>query len=125
MYRGLISDHGHLGILNIEGANRNPRLDDLQAMLYAEYAHEPAVAAWLVREAAHAQEANPLVTVGVGCNSETTVLADEIISTHAAYFAEVLKHDVAITTRPTQGQIFSAAYHLKAVIRAFLPNACL
>lgn len=104
--RGLISDHGQLGILSVEGPTRNPRLDDLQAVLYAQYARQPAVAAWLMREAARAATDNPLVSVGVGCNSETTVLADDTISTHAAYFAEVLKHSMAIAVPPSYGQVF-------------------
>ncbi|AII54508.1 MULTISPECIES: ThiF family adenylyltransferase [unclassified Hymenobacter] len=104
--RGLISDQGQLGILSLEGANRNPRLDDLQTMLYAEYAHRPAVAAWLAREVALAQTDGPLLSVGIGCNSETTVLADETISTHAAYFAEVLKQDAVVRERPVHGQVF-------------------
>jgi hypothetical protein len=104
--RGLISDHGQLGILSLEGSGRNPRLDDLQALLYAEYARQPAVAAWLAREAAQADKDSPLVSVGVGCNSETTILADEVISTHAAYFAQVLKHDAASAGRAAHGQVF-------------------
>lgn len=104
--RGLISDHGQLGILAIEGSDRNPRLDDLQVMLYAQYAHRPAVGAWLAREAAHFQGDTELISVGVGCNSETTVLTDETVTTHAAYFAEVLRHGAVEMNQPRKGKLF-------------------
>ncbi|MGI4874324.1 MAG: ThiF family adenylyltransferase [Janthinobacterium lividum] len=104
IYRGVISDKGQLGILMQEGGDRNPRLDDLQVMLYAQAAKRPAIASWLAREAIRA--AMPLVSVGVGCNSETTILADEAISTHAAHFAQVLRYAGTEAAQLQQGQIY-------------------
>jgi hypothetical protein len=75
-------------------------------MLYAQYAHRPAVGAWLAREAAHSQEDTALISVGVGCNSETTVLTDEAVATHAAYFAKVLRHGTAEVNQTRKGKIF-------------------
>lgn len=102
--RGLLSDQGRLGMLAVEGEHRNPRLDDLQVLLYARAAQELALAAWLGREATRTE--SPLVNVGVGCNSETTVLADEDISAHAAYFAQVLRSEAVRAGRPAGGQLF-------------------
>jgi proteasome lid subunit RPN8/RPN11 len=102
--RGLLSDQGRLGVLAVEGEHRNPRLDDLQVLLYARAAQEPVLAAWLGREATRAE--SPLISVGVGCNSETTVLADEDVSAHAAYFAQVLRSEAVQTGRSTGGQLF-------------------
>lgn len=87
-----ITDFGNLGVTSFEGKDRNPRLDDLQVMLYAEYKNEPVIAEWLQREAdKSANSSNLSVTVGIGCNSETTVLPDNIVSLHAAYSAGVIK----------------------------------
>ncbi|MBO0360833.1 ThiF family adenylyltransferase [Hymenobacter sp. BT186] len=104
--RAVISDQGNLGILSLEGTERNPRLDDLQVALYAQGKRRPAVSAWLQREQATSTGESTLVTVGVGCNSETTILADEVISTHAAYVAQVLKAETKRAERTAQGQVF-------------------
>jgi hypothetical protein len=87
-----ITDFGNLGVTYFEGKDRNPRLDDLQVMLYAQYKTDPIIVDWLQREADNSLRSNNLsVTVGVGCNSETTVLSDDIVSLHAAYTAGVIK----------------------------------
>ena len=104
--RAVLSDHGNLGILSIEGLARNPRLDDLQVALYAHGKQSPAVSTWLQREQAAAASQGTLVTVGVGCNSETTILADEVISLHAAYFSQVVKYESNRSERSSEGQLF-------------------
>lgn len=104
--RAILSDQGNLGVLSVEGPARNPRLDDLQVALYAHGKHSPAVVAWLQREQTAAANEGTLVTVGVGCNSETTILADEVISLHAAYFAQVIKYDSNRSERSGEGQVF-------------------
>ncbi|MDJ1485946.1 Mov34/MPN/PAD-1 family protein [Cytophagaceae bacterium YF14B1] len=89
-----LSDLGNLGILLLEGKDRNPRIDDLQVILYSQYRHMPSITEWLQRE--NRQEENNLsITVGVGCNSETIVLSDDVISLHSAYFAGVIKSESA------------------------------
>lgn len=91
MVKASISDFGNLGIVYFEGKERNPRIDDLQAMLYAQYETDLFIAEWLGREAGASEQNNLSITVGVGCNSETTVLADDVVSLHAAYTAGVIK----------------------------------
>lgn len=87
-----ISDFGNLGVMLKEGEGRNPRLDDLQAYLYSQYNEDSNIRDWLMREHAAASASNLTIHVGVGCNSETTVLSDEKVSTHAAFFAGAIKH---------------------------------
>jgi len=89
-----ISDFGNLGILLKEGKHRNPRIDDLQAILYSNYKANNIISEWLIREHAGHASGNLIVQVGVGCNSETTVLADDKISAHAAYFAGAIKNEM-------------------------------
>jgi hypothetical protein len=90
--RAFISDSGNLGVLFFEGKHRNPRLDDLQVMLYGESRNNNTVCGWLQREA-NEESSAVSVTVGVGCNSETTVLSDDIVSLHGAYISNVIKFE--------------------------------
>ena len=98
-----ISDLGNLGVLYKEGENRNPRIDDLQAYLYSLSAQDKKVSDWLQREQT-INGNNIVVRVGVGCNSETTVLSDDKISSHASYFSGVLKREM--TASSTDGKIY-------------------
>jgi hypothetical protein len=89
-----ISDFGNLGVTFFEGKNRNPRLDDLEIVLHSQFEKETFIAEWLQREASSTTQQNNLsMIIGVGCNSETTVLADDIVSLHAAYSAGVIKSE--------------------------------
>lgn len=90
--KAYISDFGNLGIMFFEGRNRNPRIDDLQVMLYAQYKNMPNISNWLKREK-EAQQKNVSVNIGVGCNSETIVLSDDVVSLNAAYFSSVIKSE--------------------------------
>jgi hypothetical protein len=91
--RGNISDRGNLGVLLFEGKDRNPRLDDLQILLYSTYRQSDLVSSWLKREADKSSDSIHL-TVGVGCNSETIILADDMVSSHASYFSLIIKEEV-------------------------------
>src|SRR5690606_20678971 len=50
---------------------------------------------WLQREQTTARSSGFIVQVGVGCNSETTILSDDKISSHASYFSGILKREMA------------------------------
>jgi hypothetical protein len=102
--RANISDLGNLGIMVIEGADRNPRIDDLQIYLYNLYDEKPKIREWLKREDENANSSSFNVNVGVGCNSETTILADDAISSHAAYFSAVIKRQMK--NKSQKGKIF-------------------
>lgn len=103
--KGSISDFGNLGITYFEGKDRNPRIDDLQAMLYAQSENAPFIAEWLEREASAGEQNNLSITVGVGCNSETTILADDIVSLHAAYTAGTIKAESKLP-QTEEGKIY-------------------
>jgi len=102
--RANLSDAGNIGIMLMEGKERNPRIDDLQISLYNAYAKKSWVREWLKREAS-TSAGNITLAVGVGCNSETTVLADDKISSHAAYFSAVIKRE-CIAEKVPSGKIF-------------------
>jgi integrative and conjugative element protein (TIGR02256 family) len=90
----MISDFGNLGILYREGNGRNPRVDDLQAHLYSLSLHKSEIKDWLQREKLAHSNTNINVRVGIGCNSETTVLADDKISSHASFFTGIIKKEM-------------------------------
>jgi hypothetical protein len=48
--KAYITNFGDLGLVSFEGKDRNPRLDDIQILLYAGYKELPLVTDWLVRE---------------------------------------------------------------------------
>jgi integrative and conjugative element protein (TIGR02256 family) len=92
-----ISDFGNLGIMYKEGLNRNPRLDDLQVVLHSKYNEDKHISSWLIREQQAFTNNNLTVQVGVGCNSETTVLSDEKVSAHSAFFAASIRQEITAT----------------------------
>jgi hypothetical protein len=47
VHRAEIADRGQLGFLSVEGAARNPRLDDLQTLTFDSAIEDSAVSAWL------------------------------------------------------------------------------
>lgn len=98
-----ITDHGNLGLLYKEGINRNPRIDDIQMYLYSSAIDTPKISEWLSREQFENSN-NLLVRVGIGCNSETTVLSDEKVSSHAAYITGVLKKEINSFTE--EGKVY-------------------
>ncbi|MDQ1166413.1 ThiF family adenylyltransferase [Flavobacterium sp. SORGH_AS_0622] len=89
-----ISNFGNLGIMYKEGLERNPRIDDLQNHLYSLSEHDKDIEQWLSAEQMAVSANNLIIQVGVGCNSETTVLADDRISSHASFFSGALKKEV-------------------------------
>lgn len=107
--QSFISDKGNLGVLFIEGENRNPRVDDLQNMLYLSAVQNSAIAEWLNREL-NIENKPELVMIGVGCNSETTIIPDELISMHAAYFASIIKKQI-ISPSKSQGVIYASQFN--------------
>ncbi len=80
-------DDGEIGLLYIEGKERNPRMDDL--VNYACYlaTKNPELELWRKRDAK--REPNTL-NIGLGCNSITTVMPDDLISFHASTFSQIL-----------------------------------
>ncbi|MBN9300137.1 MAG: Mov34/MPN/PAD-1 family protein [Filimonas sp.] len=102
--KGYVSDFGNLGILLFEGRGRNPRVDDLQAALYASARNVPELSAWLRREMAATVQAADVV-IGVGCHSETTILSEDKIAIHAGLFSGAVKMETA-DDQPAEGRIY-------------------
>lgn len=80
-------DDGKLGLLYIEGTNRNPRVDDLVALAYYEATKNKHLQSWRLHDAS---KQPTQIDIGLGCSSTTTVMPDDVISYHAAAFSRIL-----------------------------------
>lgn len=80
-------DDGEIGLLYVEGKDRNPRMDDL--VNYGCYLATkiPELEMWRRRDAKREPDT---LNIGLGCNSITTVMPDDLISFHASTFSQVL-----------------------------------
>ena len=86
-----IYDNGKFGLLMCEGTDGGVRLDDAMATVYAQYKTDAFVSNYLMKERGLAQEPASLLNVGLGCNSETFILADDKISLYASSMSITLK----------------------------------
>jgi integrative and conjugative element protein (TIGR02256 family) len=89
VHRAEIAHRGKLGLLSIEGVGRNPRIDDLQTLIYDSAIEDDAIAAWLdevrsTRDDRIGSGGLEDIQVGLSCSSATMRLADEVVSFHAA-----------------------------------------
>lgn len=99
-------NNGKLGVLFVEGKNRNPRLDDLRVLTDDLYKQYPFISSFLQEEHDRSKQDATIINVGVGCNSETTILSDEIVSIHSAAFYGVIKHEHERISFKDNGYIF-------------------
>lgn len=99
-------DNGNLGVLVIEGKHRSPRLDDLLILVYDLYKQYPFISQYLQNEYDRSKQESTIINIGVGCNSETTILSDEIVSIHSAAFYGVLKNEYNRKSFNDNGYIF-------------------
>lgn len=101
-----ISDMGRIGLLSFEGANRNPRIDDLNVLVYDMAVERMELRNWLERERAQReQNVGPVleeISIGLSCSSDTTRMPDDLVSWHAASFSVALR-DIRTKARPNAG----------------------
>ena len=87
-----IADSGKLGFMSIEGPNRNPRLDDLQVAIFDLGIEDGDISNWLrLNQKQREEQVGSVleeVHIGLSCSSETMRLSDEVVSLHAAAFAD-------------------------------------
>ncbi|HMF58029.1 MAG TPA: Mov34/MPN/PAD-1 family protein [Pyrinomonadaceae bacterium] len=90
-----IADRGKVGLLAVEGPRRNPRVDDVNVLVYDIAIDEPALRQWLERERKQREEQVGAVldeiTIGMSCSSDTMRLADDLVSWHASTFSAGLR----------------------------------
>ena len=86
-----IYDNGSFGMLMCEGTDSGVRLDDVMSTVLAQYKTDPFVSSYLMREKGISNEPASLLNVGLGCNSETFILADDVISLYASSMSITIK----------------------------------
>jgi threonine dehydrogenase-like Zn-dependent dehydrogenase len=110
-----LTDQGQLGLWLLEGAGRNPRVDDLQALLWDSAVENDAISGWLGRHRQRAESTSGLdmeeIGIGMGCSTSTMRLPDDLISYHAACFTVAAK------------QAFHSADHAGRIQVTALPKA--
>lgn len=102
-----ISDLGRIGLLALEGSNRNPRIDDLNVLVYDMAVERPELREWLERERAHREQSvGPVleeISIGMSCSSDTMRMPDDLVSWHAASFSVALRDLAGTKRRPNAG----------------------
>ncbi|RMC93016.1 thiamine biosynthesis protein ThiF [Clostridium autoethanogenum] len=98
LIRGEITDKGKLGLLMRNGYNKNTELDETAMILFFNSVENSQISNWLKRyyylkENVGESQFEDIV-IGLGCNTNTMVLSDEIISYHAAIFANYIKKSI-------------------------------
>ena len=86
-----IYDNGNFGLLLCEEKDGELRIDDVMVSFYTQYKTNSYISNYLVKEKELSHEPSSLLNVGLGCNSETFILADDIISLYAASMSNTIK----------------------------------
>jgi proteasome lid subunit RPN8/RPN11 len=79
-----IYDNGKFGLLLCESQDRSLRIDDIFILFLAQYNTDNFISNYLMKEKKLANEPASIINVGLGCNSETFILADDMISLYAS-----------------------------------------
>lgn len=98
-----IAHRGALGLLYREGGDRNPRVDDLVNYAYYLSTTDDALRSWRQYDAEFDPET---LSIGLGCSSTTSVMADDDISFHAAQFSKFIQNSSEIGKGSDKGIIF-------------------
>lgn len=88
-----IADDGHLGLLSVEGPNRNPRMDDLNYYACFLGAENERIKSWRTSDIERGEKN---LNIGQGCSSTTTVMSDDLISFHASVFARAISNSTTL-----------------------------
>lgn len=106
---GAIYDSGRFALLLAESFNNSVRIDDLLLYLWSKYKTKEEVSDYLIRDKELAGEPGNIINVGLGCNSETFVLADDVISLYGASMSLIVKDILANNSRMDSGAIYYMA----------------
>ncbi|MBO0526680.1 thiamine biosynthesis protein ThiF [Clostridium botulinum] len=97
--RAELANEGKLGLLIIEGEGRNPKMDELQMSIFNHSLSNTDISNWLKKYKKLRDNIGEAgledITIGMGCNTNTMKLSDDIISYHAAIFSNYIKKILA------------------------------
>lgn len=86
-----IYDNGNFGLLLSEDLDEDLKMDDILVSYFAQYKDDDTISNYLMLEKQNAQKPGSIINVGVGCNSETFILADDKISLYASAMSMTTK----------------------------------
>lgn len=93
--RAELANKGKLGLIFKEGVNRIPKIDDIEASLFNYACSNNEVSDWLkkFKKLKYNLQDGQFedITIGLGCNTNTMRLSDDVISYHAAVFSSYIK----------------------------------
>jgi integrative and conjugative element protein (TIGR02256 family) len=92
-----IANDGSFGLAFFEGRARNPRIDDLLLSLFDVSLDRKDVSQWLLKnrdQQSDLTSQNEEIMIGLGCNSDTFKLADEVVSFHASMMSGFLRKKI-------------------------------
>lgn len=92
-----IYDNGNFGLLICECQKDQLRIDDIFISYLAQYKSDTFISNYLMSEKTQANEPASVISVGLGCNSETFILSDDIISSYASSMSITIKNIFAET----------------------------
>jgi hypothetical protein len=107
-----LADEGRLGLLYIEGVNRNPRVDDLINLTYYRSVSNAYLQAWRERDSTR-EKLN--LNIGQGCSSTTTVMPDDTISFHASIFSRLLHSEQSRNSLGEAGLLYRSVLNIEGV----------
>ena len=94
--------NGKFGLLLCEEKNGGLRIDDVMVSFFAQYKTDSYISNYLMKEKEQSLEPSSLLNVGLGCNSETFILADDVISMYASSMSITIK-DIFAGNHPNGG----------------------
>lgn len=106
---GAIYDSGRFALLLAESSDGKVRIDDLLLYLWSKYKTKNEVSDYLIRDKELAGEPGNIFNVGLGCNSETFVLADDVISLYGASMSIIVKDILADNSNIDTGAVYYMA----------------
>lgn len=103
IFRGELAYEGKLGFLLFEGINRSPSIEEMQVLLYRTAITNEEVSNWLIdfktlKDRNGDAELEDII-IGLGCNTSTMKLSDEIVSYHATLFSNYIKNNIKVPNR--------------------------
>ncbi|MEZ0183136.1 Mov34/MPN/PAD-1 family protein [Flavobacterium oncorhynchi] len=81
-----LAEKGNIGFLRVDGASKNPRMDDLMIEVYSQALHDKKLSEWLIENKESRTQYSDLdeIYLGLNCSSDTLIMPDDKVSLHGA-----------------------------------------
>lgn len=81
-----LTEKGDIGFLRVDGASKNPRMDDLMMEVYSQALNDQKLSEWLIENKESRTQHSDLdeIYLGLNCSSDTLIMPDDKVSLHGA-----------------------------------------